>query len=160
MGEQSLYLALHLALAKPYTPTPVLIWVGVLIACAVVGGMFIIILRKRMLDRQGAADANRSLMEHLRDAHARAEMSDAEYEQARKSIASRVSTMLDTKRAGGLFELPDPKRRPARPGAANTSAQLDSGASSHPMPANPSTLRAPPGYDLTGEPLPKPASPE
>ena len=158
MSVPILPIAALLAQAKPYSPTPVLIWVGVLIACAMIGGTLVVILRRKMLDRQTASDANRSLMEHLRDAHARGEMSDAEYEQARKSIASRVSQVLDTKRAGGLFELPNPKRRPARP----ISPQLSADEPPKPALASPPSpeIRAPPGYDLTGAPLPKPLEPE
>ena len=158
MSVPILPIAALLAQAKPYSPTPVLICVGVLIACAMIGGTLVVILRRKMLDRQTASDANRSLMEHLRDAHARGEMSDAEYEQARKSIASRVSQVLDTKRAGGLFELPSPKRRPARP----ITASLAADEPAKPARASPPSpeIRAPPGYDLTGAPLPKPLEPE
>ena len=158
MSDTPFHLALLLAQTKPYSPTPVLIWVGVLIACAMVGGMLVVVLRRKMLDRQSEADSHRSLMEHLRDAHARAEMTDAEYEQARKSIASRVSQVLDTKRAGGLFELPAPKRRPARPDSAGRSP--DKSAQPSGTTSRSPEIRAPPGYDLTGQPLPKPADPE
>jgi hypothetical protein len=145
---------------KPYSPTPVLIWVGVLIACAVFGGMVVVVLRKKMLDKQSASDASRSLMEHLRDAHARGEISDAEYEQARKSMASRLSQVMDTKRGAGLFELPDPKRPHKRP-ASRVNAPFQRPQTPSPA-SEPSAdeLRAPPGYDLTGQPLPPPAAPE
>ncbi len=146
--------------AKP-VPTGVLIWVGVLIACAVIGGMLLVLLRKKMFDKQSAMDVRGSLMDHLRDAHARGEISTEEYEQTRKSMASRMSHVLDTKRAGGLFELPDPKRPTKRPvskiGAPFDEVDRPSGA-----PLRPETgeLHAPPGYDLTGQPLPVPPKPE
>jgi hypothetical protein len=152
---------LHLAQAtRQYSPTPVLVWVGVLIACAVVGGMVVVLLRKKMLDQQTATDISGSLMEHLRDAHARGEITDAEYEQARKSMASRVSQVMDTKRGGGLFELPEPKRR-LRP-ASSFGKPFDASAVEPPSSTGPGTdeLRAPPGYDLTGAPLPRPPQPE
>ena len=135
-----------------------LLWIGVAIACLAVGGTILAILRKKMLEADNSTSAS-SLMEHLRDAHRRGEITDAEYDQARRSMASRVSHVLDTKRADGLFELPDPKRRLTRPpsSALPTIGQpkpaADAGSSGAP-------LQAPPGYDLTGEPLPKPKDAE
>ena len=128
-----------------------LLWIGVAIACLAVGGTILAILRKKMLEGESSASAS-SLMEHLRDAHRRGEITDAEYDQARRSMASRVSHVLDTKRADGLFELPDPKRRLPRPSPPNT-GQSEPAASGD---SSGTPLQAPPGYDLTGEPLPKP----
>ena len=146
--------------AKP-VPTTVLIWVGILIACAVIGGMLLVLLRKKMFDKQSAMDVRGSLMDHLRDAHVRGDVSTEEYEQTRKSMASRMSHVLDTKRAGGLFELPDPKRPTKRPvskvGAPFEEADALPGTVPRP---ETSDLRAPPGYDLTGQPLPPPPKPK
>lgn len=140
-----------LAQTKALDPTPVLIWVGVLIVAAMIGGTLVILLRKRMLDKQSARSVAGSLMEELRAMHADGRISDAEYEQTRKAMASRVSHVLDTKRAAGLFELPDPKRRPPRPASPKTPDSTT---------PNAPTSQAPPGYDLTGEPLPKPVDPQ
>lgn len=147
--------------AKAYSPTPVFIWVGVLITFAVVGGTLMVILRKKLFERQSAAEVRGSLMEQLRDAHARGEISTEEYEQARKSMASRLSHVMDTKRGAGLFELPDPKRPTKRPASKFGAPNLFPGEVPQ-SPTSPETgeLRAPPGYDLTGRPLPPPANPE
>ncbi len=153
--------ALLLAQAAKPVPTVVLIWVGVLIACAVIGGMLLVVLRKKLFERQSAAEVRGSLMEQLRDAHARGEISTDEYEQTRKSMASRLSHVMDTKRGGGLFELPDPKRPTKRPASKFGAPNLypDATPQSTPGPET-GELRAPPGYDLTGQPLPPPANPE
>lgn len=154
--------ALLLAQAtKPYTPMPVFIWVGVLISFAVVGGTLAVLLRKKLFEKQSAMDVRGSLMDHLRDAHARGEISTEEYEQTRKSMASRMSHVLDTKRAGGLFELPDPKRPTKRPiSKVGMPFGPDSTESAAPPCPETDELRAPPGYDLTGQPLPPPAPSE
>ncbi|HVU62743.1 MAG TPA: SHOCT domain-containing protein [Phycisphaerales bacterium] len=80
----------------------------------VIAGTVLVYLRKKTLDQQTESNAAASLMEQLREMHRRGEISDAEYEQTRKSMASRLSQVMDTKRAGGLFELPEPKRRVSR----------------------------------------------
>ena len=150
-----------LAQTKTFSPKLVLIWVGAGIVFAVILGMIAVALRKKLFDKYSASDIRGSLMDHLRDAHARGEITNEEYEQTRKSMASRMSHVLDTKRAGGLFELPDPKRPSKRPasrfGAPFKPADPNPVAPSLP---DPDGLRAPPGYDLTGQPLPSPADPE
>jgi hypothetical protein len=91
------------------------IWASlVVVPLLVVAGMVLVYLRRRMLEARSEQQAAASLMEQLREMHGRGEISDAEYEQTRKSMASRLSHVMDTKRAGGLFELPDPKRRISR----------------------------------------------
>ena len=142
-----------LAQSKPYNPVPLLMWIGALILTLALLGTAIVYLRKRTLEAQNAANVSASLMEQLRDMHKRGEISDAEYEQTRRSMASRVSQMLDTKRSEGLFELPDPKRR-IRPSAMRPADRID--ATDAPAQG---TRQAPPGYDLTGEPLPNAVSP-
>ena len=144
-----------IAQTKALDPTPVLIWVGVLVVAAMLGGTLVILLRKRMLDNQSARSVSGSLMEELRTMHADGRISDAEYEQTRKAMASRVSHVLDTKRAAGLFELPDPKRRPPRPTPNPASPKTPDVTG-----PGPGAAQAPPGYDLTGEPLPKPVGPQ
>ena len=82
-------------------------------------------------------------------------LSDEEYEQTRKSLATRVSHMLDTKRAGDLFELPDPKRRITGARAAERGpiapAPPQPPHSPSPSPRTPAT-DMPPGYDDEGKP--------
>lgn len=126
----------------------VLALVGGAIVVLMLGGVAIMLLRKKVLEKDTAGASAAGLMEQLREMHRRGEISDAEYEQTRRTMASRVSTMLDTKRSGGLFEQPEPKRRPPRPPSKG-----DPVAPASPSPAQ-SELRAPPGYDLTGAPLP------
>lgn len=146
--------------AQGKSTAPVFTWIAILITFAVIGGTFAVLLRKKMFEKQAAADSHRSLMEHLRDAHARGEISSEEYEGTRKSMASRLSQQMDTKRSGGLFELPDPKRPIRRP-ITDIHARLDTSTPPLLPPealgaaGEPGERRAPPGYDLTGQPLPR-----
>jgi hypothetical protein len=144
------------------SPVPAFIWIGVLIAILAVGGSIWVMFRRQLLENEPAAGVSGSLMEHLRNAHARGEISDAEYEQTRKAMASRVSQQLDTKRAGGLFELPDPKRRPARPSSLPNPGRImpPDPHTPLPRPSGGTPAQVPPGYDLTGDPLPSPPEPE
>lgn len=147
-----------LAQTKPSNPTPALIWAGILIVCAMVGGVIIMQLRRKMIETEQGKNASASLMETLRDMHARGEISTDEYEQTRRSIASRVSIMLDTKRSDGLFELPDPKRRIAgtRPAERGPIAPPSAPPAPPPPAAAPDL---PPGYDDHSSPAGESANP-
>jgi uncharacterized membrane protein len=137
-------------------PTGAYIWIVIAaIFVLMLGGFVVLQLRKKMLEGEDGKNASASLMETLRSMHARGEISDAEYEQTRKSIASRVSVMLDTKRSDGLFELPEPKRRLSRPDAPGPGpiapAPDRTSPNPPPPPAKPPT-DMPPGYDDEGKP--------
>jgi hypothetical protein len=130
------------------------------VAVLIVAGMVLVYLRKKTLEAQQEREATGSLMETLREMHRRGEISDAEYEQTRKSMASRLSHVMDTKRAGGLFELPDPKRRISRrdmgPIAPAPEPRSDGFGPAPAPPARPPNQSdsppddAPPGYEDEG----------
>lgn len=108
------------AQAAPRSIGPVLINLGVLIVVVVAMGFFILLVRKRMLgsDRDLGAGSLLGDLKQMRDA---GDISQAEYDYLRKSIAARAAGQ-------------EPPPRPAELAAPE--------------------LRATPGFDLTGEPLP------
>lgn len=90
-------------------------------------GAMLLMYRSRMLAAENTADAQRGLLDDLRAMRDRGELTLEEYDAARRSLAARLR--------GERGESPPPTARPARPA--------------------PGAIVAPPGYDLTGRPLPK-----
>ena len=126
-------------------PVQVLLWVGVLIVVAVIGGAVAMVLRRRMFDRD-AESSSGSLLEDLRRMKREGKISDAEFEQARRALSQKIARSLDDKRSHSNALRPRTGDSPPRP---------------KPTPKHPGPGRdAPPGYDLTGEPLPRPHDPE
>lgn len=114
------------------TSTDVLIWVGVLIVAVLALGVVILVVRKRVFAKeQHRAD---NWIGDLRQMHKRGELSTEEYEAARRALTARFTGA----------PAPAPTPRPARTPVA---------------PADATERRAPPGFDLTGAPLPRPAPP-
>jgi hypothetical protein len=68
----------------------VLILVGVLIAICLVGGAFILILRRRLFRKESDAAAAGSLFEQLRGMRDRGEISPAEFEKTRQAMIRRI----------------------------------------------------------------------
>lgn len=119
------------------------------IAALVLGGLAILYLRRRVMEQNRGMDAAGSFMEALREMRRNGQISEAEYERTRKAMAAKISAKLDTQRSNGLFEMPETRPRPRPPVAPRTG----------PNTTEPTHLEAPPGYDLTGAPLPKPSNP-
>jgi uncharacterized membrane protein len=69
-------------------------WVGVLIVVAVVGGLAILYLRRRVLAEAGDADAQGGLMESLRAMRDSGEISQEEFDAARSSMLRRVKEQV------------------------------------------------------------------
>lgn len=113
-----------------------LVWIGVLIGVVLVASVVILLLRRRLLggDTAGAADVSRGLLDDLREARDRGDLTDEEFETARLKLVARIS--------GKSVEELAAKGSPAAKAAAGRSSP-----------------RPKPGYDLTGDPLPRPASP-
>jgi len=108
-------------------PIAVVITVGVLILVVVGAGLAVLYIRRRLLTKHDAASATSGFLDELRDMHKRGEVSDNEFQAARASLLARITGQ------------PVP---PVPPGI-------------RPKPT-PQPLVAPPGYDLTGAPLPRP----
>lgn len=112
----------------------VVAWVGVLIAVALVGGIAAIILRRKFLADEASASPA-SLMDELREQLKRAEITPAEFDAAKRLVVARATGT-------------SPRAAP------NSTASLDATAPGE----REGVVRARPGFDLTGERLPGPAS--
>lgn len=67
----------------------ILVWIVVLIALIIGGGVAVMALRKRLLgDQRSSADVG-GLMDQLYAMHKRGELSDAEYARARRSLVEK-----------------------------------------------------------------------
>ena len=112
-------------------PMELWIWLGALILATLVLGVIVLAMRRKILGSDDRESTHGSMLDELRAMRERGEISQAEYDHTRKTIAARA--------AG--------REPPERPKTA-------------PPPEAPDgTVAARPGYDLTGEPLPRPKSP-
>jgi len=68
----------------------VVVWVGVLLAVVIVGGIVLMVLRRRMLSAD-AADQGGGFMDTLREMRNSGQMSQEEYDAARKTMAARLA---------------------------------------------------------------------
>lgn len=127
-------------------PIDVVVTVGILVAVVVGAGVAIMAIRRRLLSKSGALEAAGSLLDSLRAMRDRGEMTDEEYEAARVAARDRMAERLTGRPPGpGLGGIAPPAvgGKPLRVSASESG----------------SGLIAPPGFDLTGRPLPKPADP-
>jgi hypothetical protein len=130
---------MHLLAAKDLGPY--LTVLGLMILLLVVATAGILWFRARILARaQAESDHQASLLKNLRAMRDRGEITLEEYDSARRAMASRLAGRPVT--AGGATSAPAAQvaRRPAAPAGEGEE------------------LRARPGYDLTGRPLPKPGA--
>lgn len=104
----------------------VLFWAGVLIVVVVLGGLVMMWLRSRMFraDDQDAASGASGMLEDLRRAHRAGTLSDEQFQRARDRVLSAA------------------QGKPA------------SGRAGHHEVTEDGAVRAKPGFDLTGQPLP------
>lgn len=124
---------LHLLAQSSGDTTRVLIWIGVLIAVALAGGAIAMLVRSRLLSPDDDADGG-TLLEQLQKMRDRGEISDEEFRATRRTMIERAEQRRAQKDDD---DAPPPARMPKR-------AIADDGS-----------LRAPPGVDLTGRPLPR-----
>jgi cytochrome c-type biogenesis protein CcmH/NrfF len=79
-----------LTLAKdPSASTDVVVWVGVLIALIIGGGVLVMVLRKRLLAKDDAS-AEMGLFDALKQMRDRGEMTQEEYEAARRKVVEKA----------------------------------------------------------------------
>lgn len=123
----------------------ILVWVVVLIALTAILGWVILALRKRLLEQAAADDDHAGLVEQMRRLKSTGQISQAEFDAAKKKWALQVQAQLGSSDPSGKAQ---PK--PGKKEAGNRQR--------HAAPS-PGEVRARPGFDLTGEPLPPP-SPE
>ena len=112
----------------------VVMWAGILIVAVVGGGFIVMAIRRGLFANDGSTSSGESglMLDGLRRMRKRGEISDEEYEAARDALTSG----LTGKRLLNLPPRPAPSAKP------------------------PDALVAPPGFDLTGAPLPRPRGQE
>ncbi len=108
----------------------VVVWVIILAALVALGGVVILWLRSRMLSNDDDESSPASLLEQLRKSHERGDITKEEFRLARDRLLEGVSG------------------RPRARQKLLRGEVHDDGA-----------IRARPGFDLLGEPLPDPAQP-
>lgn len=108
----------------------VMVWLGVLLVVVLVGGFALLFLRRWLFEPDGGEGSTGWDLHALRQMRDRGDLSDAEYESARARIIGALSG------ESGVSTTPAP------PGGAES------------PPRSGGELRARPGFDLTGEPLP------
>lgn len=128
LGCPVLSTALPLAQQGTGGIVPYLAWVGAFIVVVVIAGVALLAYRRRMLSDDHEADRARGLLDGLRLMRDRGDISQDEYDIARRTITTRLAG-----RSRGESMSP---QRPSTSGARV----------------------APPGVDLTGEPLPRPGA--
>jgi len=106
-----------------------LIVIGLLIVLVVIGGLIAAWLRRRYLEPDQPPAPGALSLQDLRSLHAQGRLSDEEYESL------RAAALREHADPGTTHGTPTPPASPVRDGA----------------------LRARPGFDLSGEPLPNPA---
>ena len=112
--------------------TDVLLWSGGLIVLVIGLGLVILALRRAMLSKQGGM-AEAGLFDSLREMRDSGAISQQEYDAARKNMVSRAAGKVGLPSGA----VPAAKEAIGTPGAAS------------------GEVRARPGFDLTGRPLPK-----
>lgn len=116
-----------------------LVWAMVLIVAAIVGGLVIMEVRKRMLAPPGNDIGSEGLFDALKRMRDTGELSQGEYDAARRRILEKA---MEGKMVQG------PPKTPAQVSILAAAARDEAARSKQ------DELLAPPGYDLTGEPLP------
>lgn len=126
--------------------------IGGLIVAVIALGIVMLVVRRRLFAKDSAMSGDQSIMEQLRSMHKRGDLTEEEYDAARRTMAAKIAKRtkkeLPADESAGYAEK---MRRGARAaGSGRSSAMPD------PPSAAPRAQTALPGYDLTGEPLPTP----
>lgn len=120
--------------------TFVLLVIGAMIVVVVIAGIVMVRLRKKATSDLVSSDA--MTLDDLRRLKASGELSDEEYQTLSRAITQRSVAAMDARRAA------------SQPAQASLRAQASRPASGD------NSRTAPPGVDLTGDPLPKTPPPE
>lgn len=142
----------HLTLAQPGSGPAgtAVVWVLILIGAAIAGGFVIMMVRRKMLEPEGNDIGSEGLFDSLRRMRESGELSQAEYETARRRIIEQATEG----KARPAPTTPEQARilaaaRASEMGDLTAQARRGAGARE----AGESRV-AMPGYDLTGAPLP------
>lgn len=124
--------------------------IGIFIVAVIALGVALLLVRRRMTATDNDMMGARSLLDHLREMRDSGEMTQDEYEATRRTLSAKVAQKLKAETA----ETPPPSYAPR----VRRTSTVSSPSSPAGTPRPPSALLAPPGYDLTGDPLPGPAT--
>lgn len=102
-GVPKFWMLAVLAQAPRTPPSQVFMVVGLLIGAAVVLGLVILLVRRKMLGGESASAQQSGLMDQLRRLRDSGELTPEEYDAARKSMVSRM-TGAPSKPAKGTDE--------------------------------------------------------
>lgn len=126
-----------------------IMWAMILIVAALVGGLVILAVRKKMLETPSTDIGSEGLFDALKRMRESGEITREEYDAARKRILEKAmegTARPETRSAAQVSILEVAARE-----EAEREARKREGSK---RPAPHEDLIAPPGYDLTGEPLP------
>lgn len=90
MGTVAAEIMSGLMLAQSAASNRALVWVGVLLAAVLIGGFFMILLRKRLFAKDAPMESSASLMESVRQMHKTGQISTEEFDRVRKKLARQV----------------------------------------------------------------------
>jgi hypothetical protein len=105
------------------TITPLLIWLGVLILVAAVGGALLMAYRRRIFGNESSSQTG--LLDDLRAMRDQGQITAEEYDAARKRMAARLAGVAPPPSAA-VPPVADPGVRSAKPGFDLTGAPLPS----------------------------------
>lgn len=98
-----MFLLLAQAAAKPRSGSgtvpsnQVLLYVGLLLLVLLAGAVAVFLLRRRLLGAESSVDATTGLMETMRQMRDSGQMTQAEYDATRKTMAQRASRSMKLK---------------------------------------------------------------
>jgi len=85
-----------------------LVWIIILIVIVGIGGLIIMNLRRKMLDKDSSASVGSSgLLDHLHQMHKSGEIDDAEFASARSAVLRQVQDDIETRQ--------EPETKPTDP---------------------------------------------
>lgn len=95
----------------PKASSSALIWVVVLIIAVMILGAALMVLRKKMFEPD-ASESQAGLLETLRAMHRRGELSDGEFEAARRKMQASIKRQVEQRAAAIQAARPGQARRP------------------------------------------------
>jgi hypothetical protein len=75
----------------------VLLWVGILVVVVVIGGLGILVLRRKLLAKDDGSAYGAGFLEELRAMHRRGEISTEEFEATKRAMTEKLKASLAAK---------------------------------------------------------------
>jgi uncharacterized membrane protein len=92
---------MSMVLAQSGSMTSMLVWIVILIAVVLIGGIIVFTLRRRMLSHDDSVSVGSSgLLDHLHQLHKSGQMDDEEFARARSAILMQVQEDMDARKSG------------------------------------------------------------